>query len=167
MQKTAENPYDIAAKALTLEACREYVQLRVKRAKAVLEQRREETEVLLVEFKRQTGVLQFLEHRAEYLRRQYELDLVALIERRGGRDKLAGAEVELEAQELESLVKKVKAEDACYHAWMETRVLARKLLDTKQKMMHLVKICATWENELERNASSLFEELMRSDISED
>ncbi|KAG0596963.1 hypothetical protein M758_UG299300 [Ceratodon purpureus] len=155
------------ADTLTVEACREFVKLKVQRARAVLAKRKEEMEVLLEEFKRETGVLSLLEHRAEYLRKQYKLDLVVLIERRGGRVKLAGSEVDQETHELEALVKKVKAEDACYYAWTDTRALAGKLSEAKEKMMHLANISAKWENEMDRNAASSFEELMRSDISEE
>ncbi|KAG0601338.1 hypothetical protein M758_11G102600, partial [Ceratodon purpureus] len=158
---------DSEVKALTLEDCREFVQLKVKRARAVLQKRKQETEVLHEGLKRETAALKLLEHRAEYLRRQYDLDVVALIERRGGRDKLAGSEVELGEEELEALVKKVEADDACYYAWKDTRALANKLSEAKEKMMRLANISATWESQFDQKAASLFKELMRHDISED
>ena len=149
---------------LTVEDCKEYVQLKLKKLSLVLGERGKVAQDLMKNLKAEMEVLKLLEHRAEYLRREYELDLLALMHREGKRSIRGGRQVDHGAVELASLEKKVAAEDACYSVWTNTRALGKKLSDLTESMDSMLRIADMWEEKTDSYAARLYEELTRPDI---
>ena len=148
--------------ALTLEACKEYVHIKIRRGRMVRREKMQNVLQMESDLKLDIAAMKIQELRVEHFTKQYELGVQVSKHHRG-----PNAIPVLTREEREALQLKTLVERLCCDAWMSTRTLTLKIRRVKTELQTLERIMAVWEAGIESHAERMFKELMREDIPEE
>ena len=140
---------------ITLQACGEYVYLKIAKGLQVEKEKKDLVLKMREEIKLDIGAMRMQELRVERLRREYEFE-VALTKHLNGKKARQETAPVASTEEKEALGRKEEAMDLCFIAWTNARARAVEILRVEKEIQTLGRVMDVWVEKSGDIADQLF-----------